>query len=159
MMKELEIPYYGKLTLKNVIFDINGTVQFDGIIEDRLVDKFKELKKIYNVLLISSDTRGNLAELAMKLGVNYIRVSEQDIPNTEAKNNELLKLGKEVTIAIGNGINDSLMVKNAVLGIAIIGREGAATKTMTNADVVFPDPYSAIDFLLDDKKLIATLRA
>ena len=158
-MKEIIIPKYGKITIKNIIFDINGTIQFKGQISERLVSKFEELKQFYNVYLVSSDTRGNLKDIAKKLDVDYIRINIKDITDAEAKNNELLKLGKDITIAIGNGNNDALMLKNAILGIVILGSEGAATKSIINADVAFPDPIGAINFLLDEKIMIATLRS
>ncbi|MFO8017527.1 MAG: hypothetical protein R6U96_02730 [Promethearchaeia archaeon] len=155
---KIEIPNYGTLTIQNVIFDINGTLQFEGKVSEGLIQKFKELEKEYHVYLVSSDTRGNLAELAKKLDTDYIKIDDQEITATEGKKNELLKLGKEVTAAIGNGNNDSLMLKHAILGLVIIGNEGASTKTFLNADVVFHNPIAAINFLLEKKMIIATLR-
>ncbi|MHA1488939.1 MAG: HAD family hydrolase [Promethearchaeota archaeon] len=158
-MRKITIPYHGEITIKNVIFDINGTIQFKGQISEELVQKFDELKKSYNILLVSSDTRGNLKNIAKKLGVNFKKVNTQGINDAEAKNNELIKLGKEVTVAIGNGNNDALMLKNAILGIAILGSEGASTRSILNSDVVFTDVINAIEFLLDEKTMISTLRS
>ena len=158
-MRKIIIPYHGEITIKNVIFDINGTIQFKGQISEELVQKFEELKKFYNILLVSSDTRGNLKNIAKKLGVNFKKVNTQGINDAEAKNNELKKLGKEVTVAVGNGNNDALMLKNAILGIAILGSEGASTRSILNSDVVFTDVINAIEFLLDEKTMISTLRS
>ena len=36
-------------------------------------------------------------------------------------------LGTEKVVAVGNGVNDSLMLKKAALGIIVIGEEGAAS--------------------------------
>ena len=58
-----------------------------------------------------------------------------------------------------NGNNDYLMLKNAVLGICVICSEGASVKAIMNSDIVVSDPISAINCLLDEKILIATLRA
>lgn len=157
-MRKIIIPYHGEITIKNVIFDINGTIQFKGHISEELVQKFEELKKFYNIFLVSSDTRGNLKNIAKKLGVNFKKVNTQGINDAEAKNNELKKLGKEVTVAVGNGNNDALMLKNAILGIAILGSEGASTRSILNSDVVFTDVINAIEFLLDEKTMISTLR-
>lgn len=158
-MRKIIIPYHGEITIKNVIFDINGTIQFKGQISEELVQKFEELKKFYNIFLVSSDTRGNLKNIAKKLGVNFKKVNTQGINDAEAKNNELKKLGKEVTVAVGNGNNDALMLKNAILGIAILGSEGASTRSILNSDVVFTDVINAIEFLLDEKTMISTLRS
>ena len=157
-MRTINIPNYGEITIKNVLFDMNGTIQFEGKISEKLHEKFDILKKFYNVYLISSDTRGNLEDIAKKLDVNYITINSDKIPHEEAKCKVLMTLGEDVTVAVGNGNNDALMLKKALLGLAIIGKEGATTKCVLNSDVLFPDPISAINFLLDDKIMIATLR-
>lgn len=158
-MKEINIPNYGKITIKNVIFDVNGTIQFKGQISEEVREKFEELKKNYEIYLISADTRGNLKKLAEKLDVFHIRINPEDINEAEAKNIELIKLGKDVTVAIGNGNNDVLMIKNAVLGISVLGSEGATVNCLLNSDVVVPDTLTAIEFLLDEKIMIGTLRS
>jgi len=157
-MRKIIIPNFGEITIKNVIFDMNGTLQFEGKIAEDIIEKFKELRKIYDIFLISSDTRGNLKSIAEKLQVKYIIINSDDISHEEAKKEELFKLGENITIAVGNGNNDALMLKNAVLGIVIVGKEGASTKSILNSDIIFPDPISAINFLLDEKTMIATLR-
>jgi soluble P-type ATPase len=158
-MRRINIPNYGVLTIKNILFDVNGTIQFKGMIADESIERFKELKKFYTVYLVSADTRGNLKEIAQKLNIEFIKIESRGMTEAEAKNNELMKLGKEVTIAIGNGNNDALMLKNALLGIVVVGREGLTTKCLMNSDVILPDISSVLDFLLDEKIMIATLRS
>jgi len=158
-MKEIDIPNYGKIIVKNVIFDLNGTLQFKGKISEAVVNKFEQIKEIYNVYLVSADNRGNLKELAKKLNVSYIKINPKEITEAEAKNNELIKLNKDNTIVVGNGNNDALMLKNAVIGITVLGNEGATVKSILNSDVVFPNTISALDFLLDEKIMIGTLRS
>ena len=158
-MKEFIIPKYGKITIENIIFDINGTIQFNGQISDDLVKKIEELKKVYKIYLVSADTRGNLKELAEKLNVSYIKINPVENSEAEEKNRELIRLGKDVTVAIGNGNNDALMLKNAILGITILGSEGATIKSILNSEVIVPDPISAINLLLDEKIMIGTLRS
>jgi soluble P-type ATPase len=77
-MRTLGIPNYGKITIKNVVFDINGTIQFDGKISKRLITKIKKLKEYYDIFFISADTRGNLNEIALKLGVKSIRITTNE---------------------------------------------------------------------------------
>lgn len=158
-MRKINIPNYRIIIIKNILFDINGTLQFQGKISPELIIKFNELKKKYKIYLISADTRGNLKDIAETLNVDYIKIKPQEITEVEAKNNELIRLGKDVTVAVGNGNNDALMLKNAVLGIVILGNEGASIKSMMNSDVALPDPLSALNFLLDEKIMIATLRS
>ena len=68
------------------------------------------------------------------------------------------ELGPEKTIAVGNGYNDHLMVKEAILGIAVIGREGAAKETIENADLVVTDVLYALELILKPLRHRATLR-
>lgn len=157
-MKEIDIPNYGKLIIKNIIFDLNGTLQFKGKISEAVVNKIEQLKEFYNIYLLSADTRGNLKELAKKLNVSYIKINPKKITEAEAKNNELIKLNKDNTIVVGNGNNDALMLKNAVISITVLGEEGATVKSILNSDVVVPNPISALDFLLDEKIMSGTLR-
>ncbi|MBD3342089.1 MAG: HAD family hydrolase [Candidatus Lokiarchaeota archaeon] len=157
-MRKINIPNLGDITIKNIIFDINGTLQFKGKIDANLVLRFQDLKKYYNIYLVSSDTRGNLREIAKKLEVDFIKINASSINDAESKLAELDRLGPEITVAVGNGNNDVMMLKNAVIGICIMGAEGASSKCLLNSDVVFHDPISAIDFLLDEKMMIATLR-
>ncbi|MHA1803610.1 MAG: HAD family hydrolase [Promethearchaeota archaeon] len=158
-MKVFSIPNFKTLTIENILFDLNGTIQFSGEISLELIEKMQELKKFYNVFVISADTRGNLKNLAEKMNVDYIKIAmSNDLTEAEAKNRELEKLGEDKTAAIGNGNNDALMLKNAALGIAILGKEGLSVQSLLNCDVVLPDPISAMNFLLDEQTLIATLR-
>ena len=62
-------------------------------------------------------------------------------------------------MAVGNGRNDRLMLKEAALGIAVLQAEGAAAEALLAADVVAPDILAALDLLLAPEGLIATLRS
>jgi len=157
-MKTFKIPNYGIIHIKNILFDINGTIQYNGKILKEVIREIKNLKNFYQVFLISADTRGNLNEIADLLKVKSIKISKNESSEADAKNNELMKLGKDVTIAIGNGNNDYLMLRNAVIGISILGNEGATSKTIMDSDIVFTNIIDAIHFLMDEKKIIATLR-
>jgi soluble P-type ATPase len=62
------------------------------------------------------------------------------------------------TVAIGNGNNDHLILKEAALGIAVLGEEGMSVLAMKDADIVVKDISNALDLFLKPKRLIATLR-
>lgn len=68
-------------------------------------------------------------------------------------------LGADQTAAIGNGRNDVTMLRVARLGISIIGPEGGATEAVLASDLVCRSITEALDLLLDDRLVIATLRA
>ena len=83
------------------------------------------------------------------------------VPNEDSKQGKLdfLKtLNLEMTVAIGNGSNDQLILKEAALGIAVLGDEGVSVSAIKTADVVVKNIQNALDLLLKPKRLIATLR-
>jgi soluble P-type ATPase len=67
-------------------------------------------------------------------------------------------LGADQVIAIGNGSNDAAMLREAAVGIAVLGPEGLALDALLAADVAAPDILTALDLLRDPARLIATLR-
>jgi soluble P-type ATPase len=69
------------------------------------------------------------------------------------------QLGPKQTVAIGNGRNDRLMLQQAEIGIAVLGREGAAIEALTAAELIVPDPITALDLLRNPLRLIASLRS
>lgn len=50
------------------------------------------------------------------------------------------------------------MLKKAVLGIAVIGYEGASVKALNAADIVVKDINEGLGLLQNPKRLKATLR-
>jgi soluble P-type ATPase len=63
----------------------------------------------------------------------------------------------EKTVAIGNGNNDKLILKEAALGIAVLGEEGLSVSATKNADVLVKNILDALDLFLKPKRLIATM--
>jgi soluble P-type ATPase len=49
------------------------------------------------------------------------------------------------------------MIKEAVWGLCVIGKEGASSEAVKNADVVFTDILDTLDFLLKPLRQRATL--
>ena len=74
------------------------------------------------------------------------------------RSTRLKHLGASLTVCIGNGRNDCLMIEAAALGIALVQREGAASAAILAADVVMSDILDALDLLISPLRLIATLR-
>ena len=68
------------------------------------------------------------------------------------------ELGPENVVAIGNGANDALMLKEAALGIAVIGEEGCSAALMKEADLVVTDIMNALGLVAHPERLVATLR-
>jgi len=61
-------------------------------------------------------------------------------------------------IAVGNGNNDSLMLKTAKIGVCILQEEGASSKALLNSDIVLKDIKDFFEIINKPKRLIATLR-
>ncbi|MGC9022649.1 MAG: HAD family hydrolase, partial [Dissulfurimicrobium sp.] len=70
----------------------------------------------------------------------------------------LRDLGRENTVAIGNGCNDVLMLRDAALGICVIGQEGASVSAIMSSKMVVLNICDAFDLFLKPSRLIATLR-
>ncbi len=157
-MLEVNIPGFGELKIKHIVFDLNGTLSMNGEIDPALPNMIKELKlRGLNVYILSADTRGKLNELAKKLGAEPHKLTFK-MRESEEKANFIKQLNPNSVIAVGNGINDALMLKEARLGICIIGKEGAAVSALLNSDICVNSPKEALNILLDPIHLIATLR-
>jgi soluble P-type ATPase len=63
-----------------------------------------------------------------------------------------------VDASTGNGANDVLMIREAALGIAVVGPEGASGATVAAADLVCRSILEALDLVGEPQALAATLR-
>jgi len=68
------------------------------------------------------------------------------------------ELGPEKIVAIGNGSNDVLMLREAALGIGVIGEEGCSKDVLKEADLVVKNVIDALSILLHPERIVATLR-
>ena len=114
------------------------------------------MSKVYSVHVVTADTFGSVKKEVAGFDVKVKVLKSQN--HTEEKAEYIQKLGKKYCVAIGNGNNDALMLKNARLGIAIIGDEGCATPTLMQSDLVCKSIGDALELFVNTKRLIATLR-
>lgn len=84
-------------------------------------------------------------------------IAEQEEQQSQ-KLDYIAQLEADSMVAIGNGRNDSLMLKHAELGVAVIQKEGASSETLMKADVVCTDILDALELLENPLRLKATLR-
>jgi len=155
-MIKLDIPGRGVFEFENIVLDLNGTLSVDGKIHSKARDKINVLAKRAKIYVLTADTRGRAEQILEKLEAETILLSGD---NTSREKVEFIQaIGANRTVAIGNGYNDHLMVKEAALGLCIIGREGASAETVKRSDVVFQDVLDALDFLLRPLRNKATLR-
>ena len=153
----IEIPGRGTLELSTLVLDLNGTIAIDGTVIAGLAERVAQLKtRGLEVYLLTADTRGNGAEIAAHLDIALHRLA----PGSERAQKAAFvrQQGADQVAAIGNGANDAEMLAQAGLGIAVLQAEGLAVETWAAADLLVPDICSALDLLIEPKRLIATLR-
>ena len=155
-MITVKIPRYNELSLHHLVLDYNGTVAVDGKLIEALKERIVRLAEDLTIHVVTADTFGTVQANFRGLPVN-VKVLESD-DHTAEKRRFIESLGAEGCVAVGNGNNDAAMLEAAVLGIAVIGKEGCALASMRAADLVCNDPVDALDLLLSSKRLVATLR-
>lgn len=158
LMKEVQItvPYYKILILRHVVLDYNGTLAEDGVLKDEARSRLEALAERYSVHVITSDTFGSVKKELAGFDVSVVVLQSDD--HTAEKASYIDTLGRVHCAAVGNGNNDAEMLKQAELGIALIGDEGCSTRTLLSSDIVCSGIKEAMELLLKDKRLIATLR-
>lgn len=155
-MIELSVPGRGTITLNHLVCDVNGTIAFDGYLIDGVARSIKILRDRLEVHLLTADTHGNQSQIDFQLALKAHILQAGD----EARQKAVIveALGAEHVVAIGQGANDSQMLRAAALGICVISREGTFAEAMQAADIIVPDILSALELLEKPLRLIATLR-
>ena len=152
----IEIPGWGNIDIENIVIDLNGTIATDGKIASEVKKKINSLSELAKVYIVTADTQGTANEEILGMNVELIRVPKEN--SKKGKFEFLRTLNLETTVAIGNGSNDQLTLKEAALGIAVLGDEGVSVSAMKSADIVVENIHNALDLFLEPKRLIATLR-
>ena len=154
-MFAVDIPGRGRLEIAHLVLDLNGTLAVDGVVAQAAVQRLQTLSRIVQVHVVTTDTFGTAGRLGdLRVHLQVLEPGDQ----VAAKAALVRALGATHTMAVGNGANDEGMVREAALGIAIVGQEGAFARTVLAADVVVGRVEDALDLLLISKRLIATLR-
>ena len=154
-MISIDIPGWENITIDNIVLDLNGTIATDGKISLDVKEKIKALSQKAKVYILTADTQGTAGDESKEIGIELVKIPGEDSKN---KKFEFLKtLNLEKTVAIGNGNNDQLILKEAALGIAILGDEGVSGLALKNAEILVKSISDALDLFLKPKRLIATL--
>ena len=156
-MIEIQIPGYKTLQLEHLVLDYNGTMAVDGMLISGVKEALVRLSEKIKIHVLTADTFGKVESEVNDIPrtLSILPVENQD----KGKLDYIKSLNTDKTVCIGNGRNDRLMLKEAVLGIALIQEEGAAVETVLSADVVCPDIVSALELLTNPIRLVATLRS
>lgn len=155
-MLNITIPGIGKLKVRQLVLDLNGTLTLDGKMMDGVAERLDRLSRQLDIVIVTSDTRGNAESVTKDLKVKLHKIGEgtEDIQKAEL----VREIGERETVSIGNGSNDVVMLKESLIGICILGREGTSTDAMMASDVIVSDINDALDLLIKPERLVATLR-
>ena len=155
-MISLNIPGFGPLNIEHLVMDYNGTIALDGNLMPGIGKIIKELSVDIEVHVLTADTFGqceeNLAELPVS--IHIISGTSED----KAKLNYINSVGAKKCACIGNGRNDSLMLKEAALGIVVSGPECMSMIAARSADIAASDIAHALGLFTHPIRLMTTLR-
>ncbi|MDD2906609.1 MAG: HAD family hydrolase [Sulfurimonas sp.] len=154
--KNISIPNFKELRLSHVVLDYNGTLAKDGVLKTQAKESLKKLTAAFIVHVITADTFGSVQTQLEGFDLTIKVLSSDD--HTQEKAAYIQELGADICLAVGNGNNDAQMLKEAAISIALLGDEGCATKALMNSDIICKDIADALEMLLHEKRLIATLR-
>jgi soluble P-type ATPase len=152
----IDIPGWGNIDIENIVIDLNGTVATDGKVPLEVKEKINSLAGQAKIYVLTADTQGTADREISGMNAELIKIREED--SKQGKLDFLKTLEFEITVVIGNGSNDQLILKEAALGIAVLGDEGVSGSAVKSADIIVKNIQNALDLLLKPKRLIATLR-
>jgi P-type E1-E2 ATPase len=155
-MLAIDIPGFGRIRAEHLVSDFTGTLSLDGKLLPGVEERLQKLSDILKIHIVTSDTFG-MARMELKevtCTLNILSGTDHDLQ----KENYVKKLDPEKVIAIGNGRNDSHMLKTARIGIAVSEGEGCAVRALKDADIHVRSIGEGLDLLLHPGRLKATLR-
>ncbi|MDI1351469.1 MAG: ATPase P [bacterium] len=155
-MLSVSIPGFGNLNLNYALVDFNGTLAVDGKLIAGLAAPLNALANLLELHVITGDGCGTAkVELA---NINcHLTITPPDHQG-KTKQQYLHQLNADKTVAIGNGRNDCYILKEAALGIAILGEEGVSGEALLSANIIMPSIFLALELFHYPNRLRATLR-
>ena len=152
----IDIPGHIRLEIKHVVCDYNGTIAVDGKLIDGVREIINELSEDMEFHVITADTYGFVERELENVNCKLVKISKQNQAHSKLK--YVSAIGKDHTVCMGNGNNDSLMLKEACLGIALVQEEGACVETLLSSNIVCKSIIDAFGYFKEPKRLMATLR-
>jgi P-type E1-E2 ATPase len=155
-MIELNIPGRDSFQLEHLVCDVNGTLAVDGKLLLGVRHALVHLREQLQVHLITADSHHQQKMIDEVLQMQAVQLE----PGNEAEQKAayVRSLGSDHVVAIGQGANDTLMLKEAVLGICVQSPEGTAVAAILHADLLVPDIFAAFELLEKPRRIVATLR-
>ncbi len=155
-MISVSIPGWGDLVIEYLVIDFNGTCAFDGKLKEGVKEMLEKVSRYIKVFIITADSYDNVDNETNIIGFKVLNVKKENSGNEKAK--IVKELGPEKVVAIGNGANDALMLREAALGIGVIGEEGCANALIKEADIVVKSIIDDFNIILHEERIVATLR-
>lgn len=153
---KIVIPEYKTLDLNMIFLDFNGTIAVDGVVPESVKERIRVLANDFRIYVLTADTHGNAKEQCADIPVIL-----HTFPSGSARDykKEILKsMGSKHCVAIGNGRNDELMLKEAALSIGVMDKEGMCSGVFRTADLIVRSMEEAFDLLIHPSRVIAGLR-
>jgi len=152
----INIPGFGQQDIHHVVFDYNGTIACDGELLSGVKEEINTLSDQINFHVITADTFGFVKTQLQDVNTALTIISND---NQDRKKLDYINtLGADQTLCAGNGANDKLMLKQACIGIAVLGNEGLASSSLAAADLLVKDILDVFRFFKTPQRLIASLR-
>ncbi len=155
-MIQIDIPGKGLIKISHVVFDYNGTIAKDGQLIAGVKEGINQFSKLLKFHVITADTFGSVRKQLHDVNVDLTVISKE---SQDQKKLEYLKtLGQHQALCVGNGENDTLMLKESCLGVAVLGEEGMASSAFLASDLMVKNILDVFGFFKTPERLIATLR-
>ena len=125
-MIEIQVPGVGVFEIEHLVCDVNGTLALDGQLQEGVAQKISTLRDRLTIHLLTADTHGRQEAIDRQLNMKAVRITPggEDIQKAAY----VRRLGSEHVAAIGQGANDSAMLKEAALGICMHSPKGQQTR-------------------------------
>jgi soluble P-type ATPase len=154
-MIPIQRPGQEPLEIDFILIDFEGALASDRRVHPKAKDKINLLSKRTKIYILTKEEKERVEEVLKKVKAEIIYSTEGE--SSQKKVDLVRQLGATRTVAVGNGTDDGPMMEEAVFGLCVIGKEGASSEAVKNADVVFTDILDALDFLLKPLRQKATL--
>jgi P-type E1-E2 ATPase len=155
-MIELNIPGQGIFQIEFLVCDVNGTLAVDGSLLPGITNAIRKIQDRIKVYLITANTHANQEKINSELGIEAIIIQRGQEASQKSK--FVSQLGAEKVIAVGQGANDSEMLKTAAIGICVLSQEGTSIEALLASDIIVSDGLSAFNLIQNPMRMVATLR-
>jgi len=108
---EVDVPGWKQLRLATLVLDVNGVLALGGRLLGEAANRLEALRGHVDVQLLSADTYGQLDAIANQLHAKARRLTPGDEAGQKAA--FVQQLGASGVVAIGNGMNDVGILKEA----------------------------------------------